>query len=76
MQKRVLVLDSFQTYQVRFNSFVEQDRELCLYLDEFMKESDGTTYTNAFVDDDGRTLVLKHKTLLVKLLPFKQYWHH
>ena len=58
MQKRVdPFLDAFQTYQVRFNNSIEHphDGHMPVFSSGnfVVKEIDGTTYTNVFIDDDG-----------------------
>jgi len=67
MQKRITpFLDSLQTYQVTFNNPIEHphDGHMTVFTStEFtVKESDGTTYTNAFIDDDGSGILrLKYR---------------
>jgi len=67
MQKRITpFIDATQTYQIKFNNPVEHPHDghmTVLTSDEFtVKESDGTTYTNAFIDDNGSSILrLKYR---------------
>ena len=67
MQKRVTpFLNAFQSYQVRFNNPIEHphDGHMPVFSStEFtVKESDGTTYENSFIDDDGSGILrLKYR---------------